>query len=622
MRQVKKWIAFVQVFALMVTLFSGLVLTTEVSATTAALAEMDLSAFSADASVTANGILNSGSANDVSFVASGTTMPEVGTLNSLVGETKYLRFGERKGDEETTNDRVADNTQDRKVTVSGASINNMEENTVSFWAYLDSKDATDTVATDINMKDVFYYNGSTAGKYLARLRLYPWGTLTQYYNYDYDNALDSFTTSPTDALIYSDVIRQKWAHFVYTTKYDETENKFTTQYIVNGVAKPAQVWPGPAGGRADETNFTYQLSEGFCGNIGGFKIYDKAFSEAEALALYNTESIAYTEETATNLSVVSVLPAGDTTLALNGSIEIEFNTYPKLETLNAITLAEENGEDAITSRSVNGKKVTLTYGPLTESEPYFLTLGSELRSMSGLAQATGAEAVYQYTAEYEPTSTTLDFVGDVIYTKQDGSVVGGFSGATAITATFSMVNHTELPTSVTAILAVYEGEDKQLVDCAVSTTYSLVVGETKNNMSVTLSGLTPNSNQRMVLYLWENLSTIKPLKPPIEIPYQAPTTAGAYIFEYTPPLGALNPSGVSAENFTVSAPGEGEVKIAAAYYYPQTNSVELQCDAKYVYATAYSISASSLQYMDGTLVDFSGVTVYPIYKEQTNYENT
>ena len=412
MRQVKRWIAVVQAFALMVALFSGLVITTEVSATTAALAEMDLSAFSVDASVTANGILNSGSANDVSFVASGTTMPEVGSFNSLLGETKYLRFGERKGDGETTNDRVVDNTQDRKVTVSGASINNMEENTVSFWAYLDSKDSTDTVATDINMKDVFYYNGSTAGKYLARLRLYPWGTLTQYYNYDYDSTLDSFTTSPTDALIYSDVIRQKWAHIVYTTKYDETENEFTTQYIVNGVAKPAQVWPGPAGGRADETNFTYQLSEGFCGNIGGFKIYNSAFSEAEALALYNAEKPGYTVETATALSVVSILPEAESVLYKNSTMDIIFNTYPDLSTLNAITLENEDGDDVITSRSVNGKTVTIAWGTLEADCPYTLKIGAGLKSLSGLFQ-TSAPTNYNYRSGAFGVSDVFPRAGEI-----------------------------------------------------------------------------------------------------------------------------------------------------------------------------------------------------------------
>ena len=176
----------------------------------------------------------------------------------------------------------------------------------------------------------------------------------------------------------------------------------------------------------------------FKGKIADMKIYDKAFSAADAEAYYNKTKANYEEfELADTLELTSTSPANITddsgaVLSISSkAIKLNFNNYIDKNTLNAITFAKADGttvsgytvslddESASTSKTV---KINLS-DLLEPHTNYILSITSDLKSVNGKS----------ITAVSKTFKTGNEGIVFDMKIKSDGNVVNGENSSTVIT---------------------------------------------------------------------------------------------------------------------------------------------------------------------------------------------
>ena len=176
----------------------------------------------------------------------------------------------------------------------------------------------------------------------------------------------------------------------------------------------------------------------FKGKIADMKIYDKAFSAADAEAYYNKTKANYEEfELADTLELTSTSPANITddsgaVLSISSkAIKLNFNNYIDKNTLNAITFAKADGT-AVSGYTVSlddesastSKTVKINLSDLLEPHTnYILSITSDLKSVNGKS----------ITAVSKTFKTGNEGIVFDMKIKSDGNVVNGENSSTVIT---------------------------------------------------------------------------------------------------------------------------------------------------------------------------------------------
>ncbi len=176
----------------------------------------------------------------------------------------------------------------------------------------------------------------------------------------------------------------------------------------------------------------------FKGKIADMKIYDKAFSAADAEAYYNKTKANYEEfELADTLELTSTSPANITddsgaVLSISSkAIKLNFNNYIDKNTLSAITFAKADGT-AVSGYTVSlddesastSKTVKINLSDLLEPHTnYILSITSDLKSVNGKS----------ITAVSKTFKTGNEGIVFDMKIKSDGNVVNGENSSTVIT---------------------------------------------------------------------------------------------------------------------------------------------------------------------------------------------
>ncbi|MBR6729164.1 MAG: hypothetical protein IKL80_03290, partial [Clostridia bacterium] len=180
-----------------------------------------------------------------------------------------------------------------------------------------------------------------------------------------------------------------------------------------------------------------------------------------------------------------------------------------------------------------------------------VTAAGKLPDESGYVYAFGGQRATKFSGiklyNVEKTPSTLyaaekdlyaeSPLSSLIFLNSADAVIEGFNGAQgSVTAYFELKNDDADALNVTPLLALYDGED--LVSCALGEPLAITTGNTGEVM-VTLTlpqNITYTSNHNIKLFVWESLTSLKPLFPTEGLPFAAdlpaPAVDGSYYFAY------------------------------------------------------------------------------------------
>ena len=120
-----------------------------------------------------------------------------------------------------------------------------------------------------------------------------------------------------------------------------------------------------------------------------------------------------------------------------------------------------------------------------------------------------AKIPFIQTAEFSVEALTAQLVGSVAFTDQNGDVAYALNGVTSLKAKFSLTNNSAATVAPKVILALYNGNN--FVKCAVVDADEIKVGETLNDIEVTLTGIAAAEGYSAKLLVWDNNASFAPI---------------------------------------------------------------------------------------------------------------
>lgn len=379
--------------------------------------EMDLTEYSNTDGVVKNAVTGLSDGIEIKGAANG-ARPRLEAISSMQGETPYLAFSALRGRNTFYHYGSVDLSKELC-----APLQNQQAMSVEFWVnYL----ATESGATASSR--IFNFGPETGAT----------DSNNSYEIYVYDTQNQYFVRYARAGMNPSQYLEQRinvgsnmnrWTHYVLTREWDEESQAYTGTVYVNGVSQGEVT----GGIKIDETDFRVQIGnmageDVLNGGLATFKLYHTALTPERVAEKYNESRLGFME-LAETMHIIS--PTEGTTLdTAPGEIEIRFDNYVDLDTIDGITFRKADGTEITGGIRVYAEEditmsVFVKYGKLDSDAVYILDIPDTVCSLNGIS-CGGKQLEYRTEGFYIFYEDFEDYeVGDkpdgtkLLYTSSD-----------------------------------------------------------------------------------------------------------------------------------------------------------------------------------------------------------
>lgn len=339
--------------------------------------DMDLTEYNETDGIVKNAVTNSADGIEIKGAKNG-KRPKLGTVDSMLGPTKYLAFSALRG--KTVFYKYGSVDLSKEIC---QPLQNQPAMSVEFWVnYLATENGTTESGRIFNFGPE---SGATDSN-------------NSYEVYAYDGLSQYFVRYARKDMNPSQYLEQRinvgqnlntWTHYVLTREWDEDAQVYIGKAYINGVPQ------GEVSGgiRIDETDFRVQIGnmaggDILNGNLAAFKLYRTALTPHAVAEKYEASRLSFMALGET-MNIISPTQ-GKTLDTAPGEIKIEFDNFVDQDTIRNITFRKKDGTEITGGIRVYAdeeisKTVYVKYGKLEADSQYVLEIPDTVCSLNGIS---------------------------------------------------------------------------------------------------------------------------------------------------------------------------------------------------------------------------------------------